>query len=233
MKTIGILGGMGPEATADLYLKIVQIFQKEYGAKYDSDFPPFFIFSLPLPDVVETNGEEDEVVAMLVGGVRKLEQARVDFIAIACNTVQVYLPQMRAAVGVPILSIPDEVFSEVKSKNYRKVGLLGTALTLDSDLYSDDEVEIIKPTEEEREQVTAVIMGALSGNLVGGKEILQTIIKRMKTRGAEAIILGCTELPLVVNADDCDLELFDTTQVLARAAVRECQQKLYKQREQT
>src|SRR3989339_318028 len=95
-RKIGILGGMGPEATADLYLEIIRIFQQELGAKYDDEFPQIFINSLPLPDVVEQNFSEAQVIYLLKEGVKKLEQAGADFIVIACNTVHVFLCQMRS-----------------------------------------------------------------------------------------------------------------------------------------
>ncbi|HZX10852.1 MAG TPA: aspartate/glutamate racemase family protein, partial [Acidobacteriota bacterium] len=94
-KKIGILGGMGPEATADFYLRIIRIFQKKYGAIYDSDFPEILIINLPIPDVVENPKEEDKVREMLINAVKKLEKSGADFIAIPCNTVTYYISEMK------------------------------------------------------------------------------------------------------------------------------------------
>ena len=87
-KKIGILGGMGPEATADLYMKIVKYFQKNYGARYDKDFPEFFINSVPIPDVVESMENEKNVLFMLLSATKLLQKDGCDFIVIACNSVQ-------------------------------------------------------------------------------------------------------------------------------------------------
>ena len=231
MKTIGILGGMGPEATAELYLDVVRIFQQEYNARYDADFPPFFIFSLPIPDVVESLEDEELLVSLLQYGVKKLEQSGADFIVIACNSVQVYLSQMQQAVKIPILSIPRLVAQEAANKNYQKVGLLATETTLKNKLFEKEMTnkEIFIPDEDEQREVTAAIMNILSGcksNL--DQERLKKIIAKMKLNGAEAVILGCTELPLLVPENDSSLPLLNTLKILARAAVKECRQNIYK-----
>ncbi|MCK4589041.1 MAG: amino acid racemase [Nanoarchaeota archaeon] len=235
MKTIGILGGMGPEATADLYMEIVKIFQKKYGAKFDKDFPPFFIYSLPIPDVVEELENEQLLVPLLAKGVKKLESAGVDFISIACNTVQYYLPQMRQAVKIPILSIPDETARITKKRNYSKVGLLATDLTIKTRIFDEacqkSNIKLIKPNQEQQIILTKVIMNALAGQKSEQDlEQLKTIIKAMKNQGAEAIILGCTDLPLIIQQKDSELKLLDTTKILAQAAVRESRQNLFKQK---
>ena len=93
-KTVGILGGMGPEATASLYLEIVKIFQKKFNAKYDKDFPPFFIYSSPIPDVVENQFNEEILIKLLQEGAKKIESAGANFMVVACNTVQKYLPKI-------------------------------------------------------------------------------------------------------------------------------------------
>src|SRR3989338_835754 len=123
-KVIGILGGMGPEATACLYLKIIKIFQERYGAKYDADFPKIFICNLPLPDVVETADTSNRVRDCLVKAVQELASVGVDFIAIPCNTVSYFQREVREAVSIPVLSLPEEVAKVVRSKRFKKVGLL-------------------------------------------------------------------------------------------------------------
>src|SRR3989344_2440720 len=231
-KTIGILGGMGPEATADLYMKIIRSFQVKFGAKYDSDFPPIVVYSLPLPDVVEEKGTEQKIIETLVFGVRKLQQAGANFIVIPCNTVHIWMKEMRESVQIPILSIAEEVCRFLKSKSYTKVGLLSTGLTNRKRVFDreceESNVELLKTTEAEQQKETQIIMAVLEGK-VPDKEELQLIFTRFSRQKAQAIILGCTDLPLIVTQDDSDIEIIDTTQVLAKAAVRECQQNLFKQ----
>jgi len=235
MKTIGILGGMGPEATADLYLEIVKIFQKEYGAKYDADFPPFFIFSLPIPDVVKSLEDENKLIFLLQSGVRKLEEAGAEFIIVACNTIYAYLNQMQEEVSIPIISLPQVTLQKAKENEFRKVGVLASNTSLKKFLFQNQarlmEIEVILPNEEEQQQVTTAIMNVLSGSKEDkDKNNLLQIMQKMKQKGAQAVILGCTELPLLIQEGEAGLPLLNTTKILAQSAVIECRQNIYKQK---
>ena len=208
-KTIGILGGMGPEATAELYLRIVRIFQQEFGAKYDNDFPEIVILNLPLPDVVETVDNEKVVREQLLYATNKLELAGVDFIAIPCNTAMLFLDQTK--VSVPLISIVEET-KKVIGK--RKVGILGTKATIRNQLYGGAFV----PSLKSQERITKVIINILSGKkLQIDKEFLCSEIQNFLDLGADKVILGCTELPLLISTENT----FDTLEILARAVVRE------------
>jgi aspartate racemase len=218
-KTIGILGGMGPEATSELYMEVVKIFQKEFGAKFDKDFPPFFIYSLPIPDVVEGMEDKDRLISMLVEGVNKLEQAGVDFVAIACNSVQVFLSEIRMKTSTSIISIPEETMKVIKQQGYTKVGLLATNTTLNSGIYQQEAVlsniKLIQPKIELQKELTGIIMKILSGVK---EDSLNGLISSLKSEGAQAVILGCTDLPLLISGDG-GIDLFGTTKILARAIV--------------
>jgi len=233
MRTIGILGGMGPEATADLYLEIIKIYQRKFGAKYDADFPPFFIYSLPIPDVVASVENEEKTIALLCGGVRKLEQMGADIIGVACNTVQVYIKEMRNAVNIPILSIPEETAILMETEQIKIGGILATNKTVGSGMYNNalvpNGISLILPNIEEQETVTNIILNILSG-MKSEKDKLQllAIVESLKLKGAKAVILACTDLPLLINSKDTSLKLIDTTKVLAEALVRESQQNIYK-----
>lgn len=218
-KKIGILGGMGPEATADLYKKIIQIFQEKYGAKYDEDFPEIFIYNLPLPDVVENPYQDKKIKEFLIRGVKKLESNGVDFIAIPCNTVNYYLPEMRNAVSIPVISILEETAKEVRTLNLSKVGLLATEMTINKNIYGSvlNDIKVVNPTKKQQKKITSIILNVLSGKK--NKEdrlILKTIIEELKSNGAEKIILGCTELPLLIKKRK---DTLDTLEILARAVV--------------
>ena len=233
MRTIGILGGMGPEATADLYLEIIKIYQRKFGAKYDADFPPFFIYSLPIPDVVASVENEEKTIAVLWCGVRKLEQMGADIIGVACNTVQVYIKEMRNAVNIPILSIPEETAILMETEQIKIGGILATNKTVGSGMYNNalvpNGISLILPNIEEQETVTNIILNILSG-MKSEKDKLQllAIVESLKLKGAKAVILACTDLPLLINSKDTSLKLIDTTKVLAEALVRESQQNIYK-----
>ena len=208
MKSIGILGGMGPEATAELYLRIIRIFQVRYGAKYDSDFPEIIIINVPIPDVVEDVTQEQKVKEMLLESVRKLQTAGVDIIAVPCNTAMFFFEN----IDVPIVDIVQETLKVAQV--FECVGVIGTKTTLQKKLYGD----AITPNEEEQKLVTQIILRILAGEkLEEDLDFLTELVEDLKLRGAERVILGCTELPLLIESKDC----LDTLQILAEAVVRE------------
>ncbi|MBI4152854.1 amino acid racemase [Candidatus Woesearchaeota archaeon] len=219
-KTIGILGGMGPEATAELYLRIIRIFQKEYGAKYDDDFPEIIIVSVPIPDVVENPSEEKIVQEMLVSGVKKLERAGASFVVIPCNTVNFFFREIERAVSIPVLSILTEVANEIRKMEVKTVGLLGTEMTINKNIYNQSmpEISLISSTIEEQKRITKIIINVLAGKKKAlDKNFLLGLIDNLKELGAEKVILGCTELPLLLKRSN---DLVDTIDILAQATVR-------------
>ncbi len=218
-KTIGILGGMGPEATAELYLRIIRIFQQQFGAKYDDDFPEIIIVNLPIPDVVEII-DNMEVEQMLIAGVKKLENAGADFIAIPCNTINYFFSQMQNAVRIPILNLLQKTAAEVIENKFQKIGILATEMTIQTNIYGAvlKEVQLLVPEIKKQKAITNIIMNILAGNKYQADiDFLQELIARFKNIGCEKIILGCTELPLLIKNADA----IDTIDILAKAIVKE------------
>jgi len=225
LKTIGILGGMGPEATADLYMRIVKICQMKYGAKFDSDYPQILINSIPLSDVVEAE-KIDDIYSYLVIGIKILENAGANFIVIACNTVQFLVPRLRKEVSIPIIGIPEETLKIAKFYSFKKVGLLATKNTIKMKAFDKEAekcgINVITPNSEQQNIITNIIMNILSGNKFEQDKLsLQQIIDELVSRGTEAIIIGCTDLPLIINNNDSKVLLLDTTEILAQTCVRE------------
>lgn len=213
--TIGILGGMGPEATADLYLRIIRLYQQRYGAAYDSDFPEMIIVNLPIPDVVEDTRKKDKVKGMLAGGVKKLEDAGADFIVIPCNTVTDYIGEIPCSV--PLVDIVQETKEAVKDAHVSKIGLLGTETTIESGIYDNAKGDVLTLEKHDRAETTRIIMNILSGRKSGkDKEKLLGFVRKLKDRGADKVILGCTELSLLISAGE---DVIDTLDVLAESAV--------------
>jgi aspartate racemase len=225
MRTIGILGGMGPEATASLYLRIVRIFQKRLGARLDADFPPMLVNSLPVPDVVERLEDEARLVEMLSGGARALEAAGADFLLMACNTVQKYLPVVTGATSLPWIDLMREIGRSVAEQGHRIPGVLGTEATVRDQLIekacSRVGRQVVLPTAEEQGRVTAAILDILAGRRKAPREALRPVLAALHGRGADAVILGCTDLPLALAPEDCPVPQIDTLEILAEAAVRE------------
>jgi len=218
-KKIGILGGMGPEATADFYLRIIRIFQKKYGAIYDSDFPEILIINLPIPDVVENPKEEDKVREMLINAVKKLEKSGADFIAIPCNTVTYYISEMKNEVSIPIINIIKETANEVSKSGIKKVGLLGTEMTIESNIYTNalKDIQILTLNKTEQKETTKIILNILAGKKSRkDRKILTQFIQKLRDLGARKVILGCTELPLAIKSNT---DVFDTLEILAKSTV--------------
>ncbi|MBI4163373.1 MAG: amino acid racemase, partial [Candidatus Aenigmarchaeota archaeon] len=129
-KKIGVIGGMGPESTIIFYQEIVRVFQNKFNAKYDSDYPEMMISNLPIPDVVENLQNPNAIIEMIKENSKKLESAGMDFIAIPCNTVNLFYDMFSRSVSIPILNIIEETVKKVKSAGYKKVGLLATETTI-------------------------------------------------------------------------------------------------------
>jgi len=224
-KTIGILGGMGAEATVDLYMGIWKYYQNNFGAKYDIDFPPMIIYSIPIPDVVESLENEQVTLEMLQNTAKNLENNGCDFIVIACNTVQFLLENIRQAVNIPIIGIAEVNAKHLKTKGIKKVGILATEVAIEKQVYdgamTNIGISLIKPTAEDQEIVTEVIMTQLAGKTTRSEtNKLANIAEHLKFQGAEAILLACTDLPLVINQKDTDVPLINCTETYVNEAAK-------------
>ncbi len=223
MKTIGVLGGMGPESTAMFYQELIKQCQKQYGAQYDKDYPEILIYNLPIPDIVEGLGNPERVLPALIEGIKRLESIGVDFITMPCNTAEYFYRDMKKEISIPFLSIIEETAKKVKSVGYKKVGLLATETTIVNGNYNSafEKFEIGLVVPEEQDKVTRIILNILAGKkLEKDKEVLKTIIRGLKNKGAEAIILGCTDIPVLLKQDDVNVEVFNTIEVLAESTIR-------------
>jgi len=219
---LGILGGMGPEATASLYLNIIRRCQRELDAKYNSDFPPIIINSFPVPDGRMWKGfDEIEVKRALADSVKLLEKAGVDFIAIPCNSAHHFLHVMQKAVHVPILSIVDETAEKIKKRRIKKVLLLATKFTANRQIYdkslADREITLIKPRSGQQDIINDITIRVESGRRnKADKTKLINIIEELKEKtGIQGVIGGCTEIPLLIKSKDISVPLFDTIDILA------------------
>ena len=210
---------MGPEASAELYIRLVQTFQAR-GAVYDEDFPTIYIYNLPAPDIAE---KENDILMLLINGLEKLRKMGSELLAVPCNTATCIIEKYGNFSD--FISIVRETVKKAKEYGYRKVGLFGTKLTLKIGIYQSllkkCGIEFILPTEKERDEITKIILNILAGKkLPTDKLILEKIAARMTKEGAESIILGCTELPLLFK--NSNIRTIDTIQVLTEALVREC-----------
>ncbi len=224
-KTIGILGGMGAEATVDLYMGIWKYFQTNFDAKYDDDFPAVIIYSVPIPDVVENVESEQTTKDMLQKTAKILEDGGCAFIVIACNTVQFLLEDIRSVVKIPVIGIAETNAKYLSDKGTSRVGILSTKATIDKKVYDAAMekigIELIRPNEEDQNIVTEVIMNQLAGKATSqDTEKLVGVAKNLQTLGAEAVLLACTDLPLVISQKDTDVPLVNCTETYANETAR-------------
>jgi aspartate racemase len=226
IRTIGILGGMGPVSSAHFYSEILTVCQRQFGAIEEWDFPAMILYSLP---VIESTNEgfDDRAVAVaaLVPAVKILEKAGADFIVIPCNTAHYFLEELRSAVKIPILSMVECVMEEAVKQGRKTVGLMGTLMTVKTGLYLPSAkkrgISLLAIEGDEFQPVTDAIGNVTSGRMTSvDTEKLRAIAEALRKRGAESVILGCTELPLVLTAQDTDVPLLDSVHILAEAAAK-------------
>jgi len=216
---------MGPEASSNLYSKIIKYAQHKYGAVQDFDYPPIIIYSLPLFGFDETGIVDEKLVKkQLVKGVKKLESAGCDLVIVACNTVYFYYKEMQSAVKVPIFNIINETKKRVIKAEYKKVGLLASESTNKLKLYQNrfinSNIEIVSPNNKQQKILNRVIEHVMGGNQkIEDIILLKDIIRDYIKQGAEAIIMGCTEIPLAINQTHTDIKLFDTVEIIVQSAV--------------
>jgi aspartate racemase len=224
MKTIGLIGGMSWESTADYYRYINQGVNRRLGGLHSAKC---MLYSCDFEEVVRLQkaGAWGEAAALLADAARKLEAGGCDAILICTNTMHVVAGEVQQAVGIPLLNIVDATADRVKTNGLRKVGLLGTLYTMEHSFYTDrlreQGLDAIVPDEEDRLRVHEVIFNELcKGELnPDSKSDFMRIVERLRERGAEGVILGCTEIPLLLKQGDVDVPLFDTTLIHAEAAV--------------
>jgi aspartate racemase len=222
MKKIGILGGMGPVATLNFYKLIVEYAQKNYNAVQDIDFPPMFLYSLPLYGFGET-GIIDKLLVLnqLEEGVNVLEKAGCDFIVIPCNTVHCFIDQLRAKASVPILSIIEETVSQIKSDKICSAALIGSETTMRLGLY-DEKLKQIKikfsaPNKSDYPKITSLILAIMGGKPICSEK--EEVIKIIEKKQAESVVLACTELPSAISQDDLRIKVYDSLSILAKSAL--------------
>ena len=223
-KRIGILGGMSPESTIEYYRYITRTYTRRYG---DYAYPEVLIYSVSFQPYVDWPEQDrwDLVAQGLTEAARRLEAAGADVLLIATNTMHLVVDQVQAGVSVPVLSLLDVVADAILARGLRTVGLLGTRFTMEKGFYQDvlarRGIEVLVPGGKERAYVNAVIYGELVAGQIRDQSRAGyvAVIKGLAGRGAEGVILGCTEIPLLVRQEDVDLPLFDTTVLHAEAAL--------------
>lgn len=225
MKTIGLLGGMTTESSLEYYRNINRYSRQRMGGVHSVKSVMLTIDFGRIDPLMEA-GEWDKIRDILIDAARSVESAGADFLVICTNTMHKLVPDIQKVIGIPILSIIDATAQHIKEKGLRTVGLLGTRFTMIEAFYRDrlereHGLEVLIPNENEVETLHRIIVEELSIGEIKpvSKKIYWEIINRLGSQGAEGVILGCTEIPLLVRQEEGNILLFDTIDIHARAAV--------------
>ena len=221
---IGVLGGMGPEASVAFYNRIIKLFQKEQGAQYNFEYPEMLIHNIPSPDNVEA-GVEDELAGYLLSSVQLLESAGMQILAIPCNSAHVHIDKLTEVAQGKVMNIVAETAKAVHQSGIQKVLLLATKSTLKYEIYQPYlkclGIEVIVPSTDHQELITRSIMRVCDGSINSlTRSAMANLVEAYP--GAQGVVLGCTEIPLIIGQGDLQIPCFDTAEILARATYEYC-----------
>lgn len=225
MRVVGLIGGMSWESSSEYYRIINQLVAQRLGGLHSART---ILYSLDFQEIerAQHRGRWNDALAMLVQAGNALETAGADFLVLCTNTMHKVADRLAAEVGLPLLHIVDPTGEAIKRCGLRTVGLLGTRFTMEDTFYVGRlkerfGIETLVPSVEEQATIDRIIYDELCKGIVksSSRRTCATILRKLTAQGAEGIILGCTELPLLVSPTDVSVPLFDTTRLHAEAAV--------------
>jgi aspartate racemase len=225
MKTIGLIGGMSWESTVPYYQLINEYVKNALGGLHSAKIA---LYSVEFDEIERCQSENrwDDSAKILADAAAGLEKCGADFILICTNTMHKVFDQVQAAVNVPLLHIADATGEALKEAGIRKVGLLGTRYTMQQDFYkgrlAEAGFEVCVPADEYIEELNRIIFEELCVGVIkeGSRQYFAKAIEDLREQGCEGVILGCTEIGLLVRPEDSCLPLFDTTVIHAEAAAK-------------
>lgn len=223
-KKVGIIGGVGPQSTDYIYEKIIEFSQTKYNAKDNADYPRLIIESVPVPDFISSKENIETAEKMLIDATKSLTNSGATRLCIGSNTVHILLDKLQKETNVPFISMIELVADKCVKSGYKKVGILGTPVLVNSGLYQKElnkkGIKTVNPTEEELKIVERIIRGVIAGlKNHENDELYKDILNDFFEKGCEAIILGCTELPLAIEYGDIEDKIINSDKVLAEGIV--------------
>ena len=225
MKTIGMLGGMSWESTATYYREINEGIKQNLGGLHSAKI---CLYSVDFDEIekLQHTDDWDTAAMVLADGARKIEAGGADFLIICTNTMHRVASEIEQAISIPLLHIADATALKLKDDNITRVGLLGTRFTMEHNFYKSRitelfGIEVLVPEPDERTMLHAIIYDELCLGKIENTSRQQCleIISRLFARGAPAVILGCTEIALLISQDHTSIPLYDTTVIHAKQAV--------------
>ena len=225
MKTIGLIGGMSWESSIEYYRIINQVVQKKLGGVHSAKI---VLISLDFAEIedLQNSGDWEEATRIMVEAARRVEKGGADLILICTNTMHLMAEEVQEKINIPLLHIADATARAVKQKELNTIGLLGTRFTMEKEFYrgrleTHHQLMVLIPDQEQREKVHQVIYEELVQGIIDDDslKIYQEVIDSLVERGAQGIVLGCTEIGLLVKPEDVLVPVFDTMEIHALAAV--------------
>lgn len=225
MKTIGMIGGMSWESSKIYYQHLNEMTREQLGGSHSSKC---MLSSVDFDEIerYSFSGDWDKIGQLMAMEAKKLETAGSDLVLLCTNTIHLVSNYITDAINIPFLHIANATGGAIQEKGMKKVALLGTKFTMEEDFYTkileeDFGLEVLIPNAEDRESLQSIIYNELVKGVFkdASKQVCLDIIKKMKAEGAEGAILGCTELPLLIPANEAALPTFDTTKIHARKAI--------------
>ncbi len=225
MKTIGLIGGMSWESTSLYYKTINEYIKNKLGGLYSAKC---ILYSVNFEEIsrLQKSGDWEKCGEILGDIAKKLETAGADYIVICTNTMHKVVPEMKKYINIPVIHIAEAAYGRIAAKGIKNIGLLGTKYTMQQDFYKsiliDKGLNVIIPDEEDIEFINNVIFNELCCGEINpkSKQKFIEIVEKLKKKGAEGVILGCTEIVMLISQKDIDIPVFDTTAIHAETAAQ-------------
>lgn len=225
MKKIGLIGGMSWESSLEYYRIINETVKQKLGGLHSAEC---VMYSVDFDEIekLQHQGKWEDLTKIMIDCAQRLEKAGANVIIICTNTMHKMAGEVESSINIPLLHIADATAEKIKKKGFKKVGLLGTKFTMEADFYKGRLIEkygleVIIPNSEDTQIVHDIIYNELCLGEIkeASKEQYKRIIKDLAKKGAEGVILGCTEIPMLIKQKDVEIPLFDTTKIHAEFAV--------------
>ena len=225
MKTIGLIGGMSWESTSLYYKTINEYIKNKLGGLYSAKC---ILYSVNFEEIsrLQKSGDWEKCGEILGDIAKKLETAGADYIVICTITIHKVVPEMKKYINIPVIHIAEAAYGRIAAKGIKNIGLLGTKYTMQQDFYKsiliDKGLNVIIPDEEDIEFINNVIFNELCCGEINpkSKQKFIEIVEKLKKKGAEGVILGCTEIVMLISQKDIDIPVFDTTAIHAETAAQ-------------
>ena len=222
MKSVGVIGGLGPETTAEFYLEVISRCRK----RNNEQRPLIVISNVPMlfeieKDLLASNAGKERYIPFLVAEAKRLEKSGVDFLVMPCNSLHVFIEEIRGAVNIPMLSIVEETARYLKQRGFKKVGLVSTSATVTNNVYetalNKNGISFLVPNDLQRAKMDKVIQRLVEGrHLNSDRELILEVVNDLSAGDVDCVALACTDLQLLLPSSD-EIAIFDTMKVLAQS----------------